>query len=124
MAEYQTLRLEFNKPLENVATLTFDRPDALNALNSQVTLDLKSAISEIEKKEHGTRALVLTGAGSKSFVAGADISEMVKLTPPEARSFLHELQQTLSGTPECLFIAAYWERHARYPRGNGIPRAR
>ncbi len=100
MADYQTLRLEFNKPREYVATLTFDRPDALNALNSKVTIDLKSALSELEGKKSEIRALVITGAGTKSFVAGADISEMVKLTPPEARSFLHELQQTLTKLEE------------------------
>ena len=70
MADYQTLRLEFNKPHQYVATLTFDRPNALNALNSQVTLDLKSALSEIEDKKSEIRALVVTGGGTKSFVAG------------------------------------------------------
>lgn len=102
MADYQTLRLEFNKPRQYVATLTFDRPNALNALNSQVTLDLKAAISEIENNISEVRAIVITGEGNKSFVAGADIAEMVKLTPPEARSFLHELQQTLTKLEDLL----------------------
>lgn len=100
MADYQTLKLEFNNPREQVATLTFDRPDALNALNSQVTTDLKAAILELESKISEIRAVVVTGAGTKAFVAGADISEMVKLTPPEARSFLHELQQTFNKLEE------------------------
>jgi len=96
MADYQTLRLEFNKPRPNVVTLTFDRPDALNALNSQVSSDLKAAIAEIENNISEIRAVVVTGEGNKSFVAGADIAEMVKLTPPEARSFLHDIQQTFT----------------------------
>ncbi|OLS16840.1 MAG: 3-hydroxypropionyl-coenzyme A dehydratase [Candidatus Heimdallarchaeota archaeon LC_2] len=103
MAEYQTLRIEFNKPRQNVVTLTFDRPDALNALNSQVTEDLKLALSELADKKSEVRALIITGEGTKSFVAGADISEMVKLTPPEARNFLHELQQTLTKLEELSF---------------------
>ncbi|MHA2252469.1 MAG: enoyl-CoA hydratase/isomerase family protein [Candidatus Kariarchaeaceae archaeon] len=96
MPDYQTLTLEFDKPRSQVATLTFNRPNALNALNSQVTQDLKNVITQIHQNLSSLRALVVTGQGEKSFVAGADIAEMVKLTPPEARSFLHELQQTFT----------------------------
>ena len=54
-----------------VAILTIDRPEALNALNSQVLTDLDEAISRVEAAED-VFAVILTGAG-RSFVAGADI---------------------------------------------------
>ena len=57
-----------------VGVITIDRPKALNALNEEVLKDLESVIDGIDLKE--TRAVVLTGAGEKSFVAGADIGAM------------------------------------------------
>ena len=56
------------------AQITMNRPEALNALNSQVFVELNSALDEIEKNET-LRALIITGSG-KAFVAGADIAEM------------------------------------------------
>ena len=58
----------------NVAVLTIDRPKALNALNSAVLEELDAAISAIALD--AVRALVITGSGDKSFVAGADIGEI------------------------------------------------
>ena len=60
-----------------VGILTINRPKALNALNSQVLDELNETIDSIDINE--TRALILTGAGDKSFVAGADIGEMSTL---------------------------------------------
>ncbi len=54
-----------------VAVLTIDRPKALNALNPEVLADLKAAFEAID--QNTVRCVVLTGAGDKSFVAGADI---------------------------------------------------
>ena len=68
-----------------VATITINRPKALNALNSQVLDELNEAIDAIDVNE--TRALILTGAGDKSFVAGADIGEMSTLTKSEGEAF-------------------------------------
>ena len=70
---------------DKISVLTINRPEALNALNSQVLDDLSAALDSIDVNT--VRALVLTGAGEKSFVAGADISEMVNFTAPEARAF-------------------------------------
>lgn len=65
--------------------ITINRPQALNALNSQVLDELKEAFESVNLEE--VRALVLTGAGEKSFVAGADIGEMSTLTKAEGEAF-------------------------------------
>lgn len=67
-----------------VAVLTVNRPDKLNALNDQVRIDLLAALAEIEGDE-GLGVVVLTGAGEKSFIAGADISEFAGRTPFDQR---------------------------------------
>ena len=69
----------------NIAVATINRPKALNALNSQVLEDLDELIALVNADEE-IRALVLTGAGEKAFVAGADIGEMSTLTPAETSS--------------------------------------
>ena len=59
----------------HVATITINRPKALNALSTQVLTELNQALDEVAAN-NDVYALVLTGAGEKSFVAGADIAEM------------------------------------------------
>jgi enoyl-CoA hydratase len=66
--------------------LTIDRPKALNALNAATLRDVAAAIDEVRRDE-GARVLLVTGAGEKAFVAGADIAEMQGYTPEEARAF-------------------------------------
>lgn len=68
-----------------VGIITINRPKALNALNSQVLDDLNAALDAVNLEE--IRALILTGAGEKSFVAGADIGEMSNLTEAEGEAF-------------------------------------
>jgi len=70
---------------EQIAILTINRPNALNALNSQVLDDLDKALDIIDKDK--IRALIITGAGEKSFVAGADIAEMSTLTKKQGEEF-------------------------------------
>ena len=70
---------------DNVAIVTINRPEALNALNSQVLDDLAATFDAIDTNV--VRAVVLTGAGEKSFVAGADIGEMSTLTKAEGEAF-------------------------------------
>ncbi|MFB6304769.1 MAG: enoyl-CoA hydratase/isomerase family protein [Haloferacaceae archaeon] len=79
---WDTLSLSYDG---DVATLTVDRPDRLNALNLETLEALDEALSEAE--DEGVRALVLTGAGDKAFVAGADIGYMQDLSTPEALSY-------------------------------------
>ena len=69
-----------------VAVLTINRPKALNALNSETLEELTEVLTEIEGRDD-IKVVILTGAGEKSFVAGADISEMINFTAPEARAF-------------------------------------
>lgn len=69
----------------NIAIITMNRPKALNALNTNVLKELDKVLDEVNIDR--IRALIITGAGDKSFVAGADISEMHKLTKAEGEVF-------------------------------------
>lgn len=68
-----------------VAVLTINRPKALNALNSAVLDELNETLDAVDTD--AVRALIITGAGEKSFVAGADIGEMSTLTKAEGEAF-------------------------------------
>jgi enoyl-CoA hydratase len=67
-----------------VAILTFNRPKVLNALNAQTLSELSQALESF-KTDAGVRAVILTGAGEKSFIAGADINELAVQTPIEGK---------------------------------------
>ena len=68
-----------------VGVVTINRPKALNALNSEVLKDLDATIDAVDLD--AIRCLIITGAGEKSFVAGADIGEMSTLTKAEGEAF-------------------------------------
>ena len=68
-----------------IAIITINRPEALNALNEDVLKDLKAAFEGVDQNE--IRAIILTGAGEKSFVAGADIAAMSTMTKKEGEVF-------------------------------------
>ena len=70
-----------------IATISFNRPKALNALNAALLEDFSQALDEIAADEN-IRVLVLTGAGDKSFVAGADINELAVCNPLTAKNFI------------------------------------
>jgi len=70
---------------DHVAILTIARPQALNALNSQVLDELEAAVDSLDLD--AVRAVILTGEGERSFVAGADIGEMSGLTRAEGEAF-------------------------------------
>ncbi len=82
MATYETILFEIR---DAVAVLTINRPDKLNALNSTVHREGVAALDEL-KADDGVRVVVITGAGEKSFIAGADISEFAGETPVSQRS--------------------------------------
>lgn len=70
----------------SIAVLTINRPKALNALNTETLNELNQVLTEIEADD-SIKVVILTGAGNKAFVAGADISEMVNFTAAEGRAF-------------------------------------
>lgn len=77
---------------EAVAIVTFNRPKVLNALNAQTLTDLSDALTAL-KADDGVRAIILTGAGEKSFVAGADINELAVQTPVQGKEHARRGQQ-------------------------------
>lgn len=81
--EYKYLILEKK---DGIAKIVINRPSALNALNTAVLKELECALYEV-KEDPGVGVLIITGAGEKAFVAGADISEMQNMTPAEAVAF-------------------------------------
>ena len=70
---------------DSVEIITIDRQNALNALNPEVLEELKAAFEAVD--QNAIRCIVLTGAGDKSFVAGADIASMSKMTKAEGEAF-------------------------------------
>jgi enoyl-CoA hydratase len=91
---FQNVRLEIEA---DVAVLTVDRPKALNALDPDTVSELTEAVRSLSPD---VRALVVTGAGDKAFVAGADIKRMASMTPREGIAFA-EAGQELLRTLEC-----------------------
>jgi enoyl-CoA hydratase len=77
-----------------VAILTVNRPKVLNALNSQTMDELRRAALAL-KHDEGVRAIVITGAGEKSFVAGADINELAVQSPAGGREHAKHGQHVL-----------------------------
>jgi hypothetical protein len=71
---------------DHIATVTINKPEVLNALSTAVLADLNQALDEVEKVEN-IYAVILTGAGEKSFVAGADISEMKDMDAKQAAQY-------------------------------------
>lgn len=85
-----------------VGVLKINRPEALNALNFQVLKDLDAFLNS---DLTGLRALVVTGAGEKSFVAGADIKEMEKLTKDDAWKMADRGQAVFSKLSDAPFVS-------------------
>jgi enoyl-CoA hydratase len=82
--------IEYTKE-KGIATITFNRPETLNAINHQMLTDLKTALADA-KKDTMTRVVVCTGKG-KSFIAGGDIKAMNEMSPLEFREFCTEIQK-------------------------------
>jgi len=82
MSNYETISMEKRG---KVAVLTINRPDKLNALNKKVHEEGVAALADL-REDDSVRVLVITGAGEKSFIAGADISEFEGKTPVTQRN--------------------------------------
>jgi enoyl-CoA hydratase len=86
MPTYETITVEKRG---SVAVLSINRPDKLNALNQKVHSEGVHALDEL-RRDNTVRVLIITGAGEKSFIAGADISEFAGQTPVTQRDLFHE----------------------------------
>ena len=80
--------------VDYVATLTVNRPQSLNALNSEVLEELECALYELNL-DTGVKVVVLTGAGEKAFVAGGDIKEMAEMSSFEGHQFALKGQRVI-----------------------------
>jgi enoyl-CoA hydratase len=78
-----------------VAIVTVNRPKVMNALNGTTLRELAAAFDEIEA-DAAARCLVVTGAGEKAFVAGADINELAKMQPLQAKDLAYSGQQVFA----------------------------
>ncbi len=83
MSEERFVTLTIDGPM---ALVTINRPKALNALNPQVLTEIEECVLEAQA-DKGVAGIVITGAGGKAFVAGADISTMADMTPEEGLGF-------------------------------------
>ena len=79
---------------ENIYTITINRPDKMNALNSTVMSELSTAIDEVINNPE-IKSAIITGAGPKSFVAGADISQFLELTVEQGKELAAKGQQNV-----------------------------
>ena len=89
---FETITLDIETP---VATICFNRPKAMNALNDALLTELDAALDQIAA-DPDIKVLILTGAGEKSFVAGADISELAKMSPLEGKAFSRKGQKAFA----------------------------
>ena len=89
--EFKNLLIEI---VDSVATLTVNRPRSMNALNSEVLGELECALNGLNL-DAGVKAVVLTGAGERAFVAGADIKEMAEMSAFEGHAFARKGQQVM-----------------------------
>jgi enoyl-CoA hydratase len=80
---------------DRVRTLTINRPEKLNALNSEVMAALDRALED-SRGDASVGVVIITGAGEKSFIAGADIGELSRLTPVEGRAHARRGQAVLA----------------------------
>ncbi len=89
--EFKNLLLETT---DGITVLTVNRPQVLNSLNSEVVQELECALYELDL-DASVKAVVLTGAGEKAFVAGADIKEMAAISSFEAHDFARRGQRLM-----------------------------
>jgi enoyl-CoA hydratase len=94
---YQTLITSLEN---NILIITINRPDKLNALNSDVLNELDAVADEVYRNPE-IKSAIITGAGNKAFVAGADISEFQNLEPAKAADLARRGQQVFDKIENC-----------------------
>jgi enoyl-CoA hydratase len=97
MPDFQNIRFEKK---DKIAYVTIDRPKVLNALNMATMEELRAAFHQI-KQDRDLRVVILTGAGEKAFVTGADINELARHNPVEAKEYTHKGQSVLNLIENC-----------------------
>lgn len=97
MATYENLLLQLQ---DGILTITINREDKLNALNIDTVNEIKIAMQQVYD-DADIKAVILTGAGTKAFVAGADIAEIAELSEVNARSFAERGQEAFFMIEHC-----------------------
>lgn len=97
MADFENIKLTENG---GVLTITINREDKLNALNQATLAELKTAIQGVYD-DHDIKGVIITGAGEKAFVAGADIKELAGLNEMNARKFAESGQEIFELIENC-----------------------
>lgn len=97
MADYSNLLVELE---EGVLRITINRPDKLNALNIDTIEEIRTAM-QYAYDESAVKGVVITGAGEKAFVAGADISEIAELNEVNGRKFAENGQEVFAMIEDC-----------------------
>jgi enoyl-CoA hydratase len=106
--DYENILVEKSAP---VAVVTINRPKVLNALNQKTVEEIECAFFDL-KNDAGIKAVILTGAGEKAFIAGADINEIATFDATAGAQFAHRGQAVLSlienlGKPVIAAIGGY-----------------
>lgn len=102
--EYTNLLVDIS---EAIATVTINRPKSLNALNKETLLEMRDCFTALAG-DRGVRVVIITGAGEKAFVAGADISFMQPLDPEAGKAFGrlgHEVTRLIEYLPQPVIAA-------------------
>lgn len=98
MESYDNLSTDLNN---GILTITINRESKMNALNRATMLELKDLFQYIQDNPREIRSVILTGAGEKAFVAGADISEFSGVNEMSARKFAEEGQEIFQSIEHC-----------------------
>lgn len=97
MPEYENLKLSLDN---HILTLAIDRPDSMNALNNQTIEEIREAVGEAVLDDD-VKGMIITGAGDKAFVAGADIKEIKELNEVNSRKFAENGQEVFGLIENC-----------------------
>jgi 3-hydroxypropionyl-coenzyme A dehydratase len=87
--------IQIERPTDDIGTLTINRPEVLNAINVEVIAEMSSAI-DIVAADDSIKVVIITGAGERSFCAGADIRYVVNITPIEAERYASSVHAMLN----------------------------
>lgn len=98
-SDYETLLL--SEPVPHVTVVTMNRPQSLNAMNTQMMADLRDCFASFYVDQGATRCLVLTGAGEKAFCAGADLKERNGMTEEAWRRQHAIIEQAIRAIMDC-----------------------